>query len=121
MDIYAEIVLEHSKHPKNFGPLKNPTHVLKASNASCGDMIEFQLVVDDKGIITEVGWRGISCAISTASASVMSELIKGKSVTEAMKLKNSDLLEQLGLTEILPTREKCLHLPLKALDDLQKG
>lgn len=120
MDLYAEIVLEHSKHPKNFGALNNPTHVLKASNASCGDMIEFQLVVDDLGMITEVGWRGISCAISTAAASVMSELIKGKSVSDAIELSNSDLLEQLGLTEILPTREKCLHLPLKALDDLRK-
>lgn len=113
-DLYQEIVLEHAEHPHNFGALSGATHTVKDANASCGDLIELQLKIE-KGIITEVKWRGIGCAISTASASILTDLIQGKTLQQAKKLSTKDLLKEMGMTTILPTREKCVSLPLRVL------
>lgn len=113
-DLYQEIVLEHAEHPHNFGALSGATHTVKDANASCGDLIELQLNIE-KGVITEVKWRGIGCAISTASASILTDLIQGKTLKKAKELTTQDLLKEMGMNTILPTREKCISLPLRVL------
>lgn len=117
-DLYREIILDHAHNPRNFGQLDHPTQVEKDANASCGDMVEMQFLVE-KGKIIDVKWRGVGCAISTASASLISELVIEKSVKEAKKLTQKQLMDKMGLKEILPTREKCLLLPLRILAKLE--
>lgn len=116
-DLYQEVILDHAQHPHNFGSLEHPTYTIKDANASCGDMVEMYLIVKD-GKITDVKWRGIGCAISTASASMVSDLIKGKTPTAAKKMTKEYLMSEMGLDTILPTREKCLMLPLRVLQHL---
>ena len=116
-DLYQEIILDHAGNPRNFGTLAHPTHTVKEVNASCGDMVEIQLLIKgDK--IQDVKWRNVGCAISTASCSMVSELIKGKPAAFVKKLTEKLLLKKMGMDAILPTREKCLTLPLKALKTL---
>lgn len=116
-DLYQEIILEHAQHPHHFGELSNPTHKAKDANASCGDMAEFQFVIRD-GKIVEVAWRGVGCAISTASASILTDLVVGKTLKEAQAISEKELLGAMGIDAILPTREKCVILPLKILQKL---
>lgn len=118
-DLYREIVLDHASSPRNFGKLEHPTHTIKATNASCGDAFEMQFLVE-KGKIAEVGWHGVGCAISTASTSLLSELVLGKTVKEAKKITAKTMLAEMGLTKILPTREKCLALPVRILSNLEE-
>ncbi len=88
MDIYKEEVMDHSEHPRNQGSFDNISvkggqagQVLagRDSNASCGDMMQFQLRIED-GKIIEVKWKGVGCAITTASASKLSEHLKGQAL-----------------------------------------
>ena len=116
-DLYQEIILEHAKYPHHFGELQHPTHTLKGVNARCGDMLELQLIVVN-GKIQEIAWKGNGCAISTASSSILSDLIKGKTVVQAKKISIKDLLIEMGLKTIMPVREKCLTLALKTLQNL---
>ena len=78
-DLYQEVILDHSKKPRNFRELPNASRVAKGHNPLCGDRITLQLVVDENGVIQDVGFQGAGCAISTASASMMTEVLKGKS------------------------------------------
>lgn len=116
-DLYQAVILDHVDHPRNFGVLKHPTHTMREANASCGDMVEVQLHVKN-GKIVDVKWRGVGCAISTASMSMLSEMIKGKTIAQVKKITEPQLMKEMGLKEILPTREKCLVLPLKLLQKL---
>ena len=77
-DLYQEVILDHSKKPRNFRELPNASRVAKGHNPLCGDRITLQLVVDENGVIQDVGFQGAGCAISTASASMMTEVLKGK-------------------------------------------
>lgn len=117
-DLYQEIIMDHVNNPRNFGTLKNPTIVLKEANASCGDMVEIQFEIKN-GKILDVKWRGIGCAISTASTSMLSEMLIGKTISNAQKITKENLMKEMGLHEILPTREKCMLLPLKVIEKLQ--
>jgi len=113
-DLYQELILDHASNPRNFGELENSTQTVRETNASCGDMAEFYFVIQENRII-DVKWRGVGCAISTASSSVVSELVKGKTIQEAKDIRKEHILKELGMQEILPTREKCLLLPLRVL------
>jgi len=81
-DLYQEIILEHNRSPRNFGKLDNATHVLDGQNPVCGDHYKIYLRVED-GVIKDVRFQGAGCAISKASASVMTSMVKGKTVEEA--------------------------------------
>ena len=81
-ELYQEIILEHNKAPRNFGKLEQATHTMDGRNPLCGDHYKIYLQVED-GIIEEVRFEGSGCAISKASASVMTTTIKGKTVEEA--------------------------------------
>ena len=77
--------MDHNKNPRNFGILEHPSHHAEGHNPLCGDEIDLSLVIND-GIITDVKFKGTGCAISKASASIMTTLVKGKTITEAEKL-----------------------------------
>ncbi len=85
MDLYQEVILDHNRKPRNFGPLPDADHEAEGYNPLCGDQLKVYLRVAD-GVILDVHFDGSGCAISKASASLMTEAVKGKSVEEAEEL-----------------------------------
>ena len=78
-DLYQDIIMDHNRRPRNFGPVEHPTHKKEGYNPLCGDQIELELKIVD-GIVVDVGFTGVGCAISKSSASMMTEEIKGKTL-----------------------------------------
>ena len=113
MDIYREEILDHYKNPRNFGALDNPDRVGRAANSLCGDMVEIQLRLKGDRI-QDVKFRGIGCAISTASASMLTEVVRGQGLETIKKYDKNFVLDLLGIV-LSPTRLKCALLPLEAL------
>src|SRR5579871_6583276 len=85
-ELYQEVILDHSRHPRHFGALEDATHVGEGFNPLCGDKVKVYLVLDDSDRITDIKFEGRGCAISQASASLMTDMIAGRSVEEAQKL-----------------------------------
>ena len=81
-ELYQQVILDHNKSPRNFGELQGHTHSADGHNPLCGDQITIELIVDG-GIIKDVKFNGSGCAISKASASIMTTLVKGKTLEEA--------------------------------------
>ena len=81
-DLYQEVIIDHGRRPRNFGPLPDHNHHAEGFNPLCGDRLTLYLKVVD-GIIDDVRFEGTGCAISTASASLMCEALKGKSEAQA--------------------------------------
>lgn len=113
MSLYQDLILDHYRNPRNQGELKGATHEAEASNPTCGDKLGMQIFVKND-IIEGVKFSGSGCAISQASASLLTETIKGKSVGEALALEPKDVLELLGVT-LSPARLKCGLLSLETL------
>lgn len=115
MDIYKEEVMDHYEHPRNQGELKGED-VLgdEVNNASCGDFVHFYLKVENDKIL-EVKWRGRGCAIMTASASKLSEYLKGKMVQEIKSLSEEELAKNGVGFEVNPGRSKCLMMGVSAV------
>ena len=113
--MYQENILDHYKNPRNFGNIKNATVHHHEKNPLCGDEIDIYLIIDEKTKkIADVKFYGHGCAISQASASMLSEKIKGKPIAEIEKLTKEDILEMLGIP-ISPVRLKCALLSLDTL------
>ncbi|HUK28000.1 MAG TPA: SUF system NifU family Fe-S cluster assembly protein [Candidatus Acidoferrales bacterium] len=112
-DIYKDIILDYYRNPRNFGDLEKPDVRAKDSNPLCGDVIEMQLKVND-GKVEDVRFKGKGCAISQASASMLTELVKGKTLDQIKAMGKSDILQLLGI-DPGPTRIKCALLSLKVL------
>ena len=85
-ELYQDVILDHSRHPRHFGPLPAPTHTAEGHNPLCGDRVKIFLQVDDQDHIREVTFQGRGCAISVASASLMTDMVKGRTVAEAEQL-----------------------------------
>ncbi len=85
-DLYQELIIDHSKNPRNFRVIDEPDRVADGLNPLCGDKLRLYLKVDDEGIIRDAAFEGAGCAISTASASIMTTLIKNQSLEQAEKL-----------------------------------
>jgi nitrogen fixation NifU-like protein len=115
-DLYRDYILEHYRRPHNFGVLEEPSATFEGSNPLCGDRITMQLRVRD-GVVEEIGFTGRGCAISQASASLLTDEIKGKPVDRVVELGASDLLDLLGI-EISPARLKCAMLSYDSLQHL---
>jgi nitrogen fixation NifU-like protein len=113
-DFYRENILDHYRHPRNAGKLEHPTHSHEEHNPLCGDVIRIDLHVNEDNLIDEVAFTGKGCAISQASASMLTEMIKGKSLEEARQIGKEQILDALGI-EIGPVRLKCALLSLKVL------
>ena len=115
-DLYRDYILEHYRRPHNFGVLESPSATYEGSNPLCGDRITMQLGVED-GRVDRIGFTGRGCAISQASASLLTDEIKGKPVSDAAAFRADDLLDLLGV-EISPARLKCAMLSFDALQHL---
>ena len=90
-ELYQEVILDHSRHPHHFGELPGATHSGEGYNPLCGDKVKIYLIVGEDGKIAKVSFQGKGCAISQASASLMTDLLLGRSVAEATSLMNGFL------------------------------
>ena len=124
-DLYQEIILDHGQDPRNFGKCENHNKSAKGHNPLCGDKVEVTLLVDQDNMIKDIKFSGEGCAISIASASLMTEKLKNKSLNEADKIFNDftnlvkgkteeinlitedDSLYALKGVEAFPMRVKC--------------
>ena len=133
-DLYQDVILEHSRKPSNFRTLAGANRSAEGFNPLCGDKVSLGLRVDEGGVISDVGFQGSGCAISKASASMMTESIKEKSVDEARAMFESfrsmvtrapgeefeggeelEDLEMLSGVSEFPIRVKCATLPWHTL------
>jgi nitrogen fixation protein NifU and related proteins len=140
-ELYQDIILDHGRHPRNFRAIENPTHLANGHNPLCGDRVTVYLTLDGDSI-TDVSFQGRGCAISTAAASLMTEVLKGKTVDDARSLfaqfharvtggESTDLpeplademdrLEPLTGVKAFPARVKCATLSWHALEAALKG
>lgn len=114
-DLYREIIIEHHKHPHNAGVLENPDISHEEFNPLCGDRVRIDMHVQSD-VITDIRFQGRGCAISQASASMLTDEIKGKSLDEAKAFGKDELLDLIGIPlEHNPVRIKCALLSLKTL------
>jgi len=139
-ELYQQVILDHNKSPRNFKKLENANHIAEGYNPLCGDKINLYLIVEDD-VVKDVGFQGSGCAISKASASLMSSIVKGKTKKEAEelftkfhdlvtgKLNDDAAVEELGKLAVFsgvrdfPARVKCAslawHTLISALKDEQ--
>jgi nitrogen fixation NifU-like protein len=113
-DLYRDYILEHYRRPHNFGVLEDPTAKYEGANPLCGDRITMMLGIRD-GVVADVAFTGRGCAISQASASLLTDEVKGKPVEDVAKMTSADLLDLIGI-EISPARLKCALLSLDTLE-----
>lgn len=128
-DLYQEVIFDHNRRPRNYGPLVDANRNANGHNPLCGDVIQLHLKVKD-GVIEDVHFEGEGCAISTASASLMTEALKGRTEAEAQKMfegfhqmvtghgvpKEMGKLEVLSGVSEFPARVKCASLAWHTLN-----
>jgi nitrogen fixation NifU-like protein len=116
-DMYRQQILDHYKNPRNYGEIEDATVTHVGENPMCGDTIEMDIVLDDdEDTIERVAFRGDGCAISQASASMLSERLAGMSVADLREMDRDDITEMLGV-DISPMRIKCAVLAEKVAQD----
>jgi nitrogen fixation NifU-like protein len=113
-DIYREIILDHYRNPRNKGKLLESDVSVHDSNPLCGDEIDIHLKLEE-GRIKDIKFEGRGCAISQASASMLTEMVLDKPLNIVRDLAKQDILENIGLTNLGPARIKCALLSLKVL------
>jgi nitrogen fixation NifU-like protein len=111
--LYKEIVLDHYKNPLNFGTLDPADYTAEDSNPLCGDQIRIDLNVEN-GVVTDIKFQGRGCAVSMASASILTDMVLGQPLEEVRALTKDDLLEEIGIP-VTPARLKCATLGLNVL------
>jgi nitrogen fixation protein NifU and related proteins len=115
-DFYRELILDYYRNPRNFGKLDPHDIDAKDLNPLCGDEVEMQIRVSPgKDKIEEIKFVGKGCAISQASASMLTELAKGKPLDWVKGLSREDILKMLGTSDLGPARIKCAMLSVKVL------
>ena len=112
--MYREVILDHYKNQRNHGKLDPADFSFEDDNPLCGDRIRIDVRVGEDNKVKEVAFSGQGCAISQASASILTEHIIGKSLDEVKQLSKDDILEMFGI-ELGPVRLKCALLSLKVL------
>lgn len=113
-DLYREVILDHYKNPRHRGTLDPHDFSFEDENPLCGDKIRIDVRLDENQRVKEVMFSGRGCAISQASADMLTDSIMGKSLDEVKALTKDDILELLGI-ELGPVRLKCALLSLKVL------
>ena len=140
-ELYQDIILDHGRHPRNFRAQDKPTHVAHGHNPLCGDKVTIFLTLDGDRV-SDVSFQGRGCAISTASASLMTEILRGKTIDEAKALFRNfharvtggdppdvpdalvddiERLEPLTGVKTFPARVKCATLSWHAFEAALKG
>jgi len=112
--MYQPLLVDHYRFPRHKGEIENPHFSSQHHNPSCGDMVQFQGIVDTNGSISRISFNGHGCVISQATASLLSERVIGATVQHALTLKVTDIISLIEI-ELGPTRLKCALLPLQAL------
>jgi nitrogen fixation NifU-like protein len=116
-DMYRQQILEHYKNPRNYGEIEDPTFTHVGENPMCGDTIKMDVVLDDdEETIEGVAFRGDGCAISQASASMLSQELQGMAVDDLLEMDRDDIIDMLGV-EISAMRVKCAVLAEKVAQD----
>jgi len=111
---YSKKVVKHFLHPRNQGNMKNPDGIGEVRNISCGDVMWFYIKVN-KGKIINVKWETLGCAAAIAVSSMVSEMVKGMKIEDALKLTNKDVLKELG--DLPPLKVHCSLLGISALHE----
>ena len=93
---YTAKVIDHFTNPRNVGEIEDASGVGEVGNAKCGDIMKMYLKIDENDTITDVKFKTYGCGAAIATSSVATEMIKGKSVDEALRLKNQDVVDALG-------------------------
>jgi|SRR4030095_767111 nitrogen fixation NifU-like protein len=111
--LYSDILLDHFRHPRNYGSLVAPDISNEQFNPLCGDRVRIELKLK-RSIVTEARFKGDACAISTAAASLLTELVLGEDVEKLANIPDARLISALE-SNIKPARLQCALLPLQAL------
>ncbi len=119
-DFYKEYILDHYRNPRNFGRLDAPDATAEDLNPLCGDRLCFDLQVGPDGRVTDVRFTGKGCAISQASASMLTETLKGETLEDVARMSQDRVLENVGIG-ISPARMKCATLCLKVAKSAALG
>ncbi|PIN85229.1 MAG: SUF system NifU family Fe-S cluster assembly protein [Candidatus Diapherotrites archaeon CG11_big_fil_rev_8_21_14_0_20_37_9] len=121
-EIYSEIILDLYKNPPNKGELGNPEIYADGGNPSCGDQVKFYLIIKNN-TIQDIKFQGHGCAISIAAESLLTDMVKGKTINQTKKITSNDLFKELG--NIIQTRIKCALLGYsvlqKAIEEYEKA
>lgn len=138
-ELYQDVILDHSKHPRHFGPLPAATHHAEGHNPLCGDRVKINLIVDADGRIADIKFEGRGCAISQASASMMTDMVVGRTVAEAEKLMGGflrlvkgedatelkgddrEMLDVMAGVSAFPMRVKCATLAWHTMKSALEG
>jgi len=130
-ELYQEVILDHSRHPRHFGKLEHATNTAQGYNPLCGDRVTVYLIVGNDARIADVKFEGKGCAISQASASLMTEMVVGRTVAEVEKLMGGfvelvkgenvvDLSVMAGVSAF-PMRVKCATLAWHTMKSALEG
>ncbi len=111
--MYTEKVLDHFSHPRNMGEMESANGVGMVGNAKCGDIMQMFLKVNDEGVIEDVSFKTFGCGAAIATSSMATELVKGKTVEEALRLTNSAVVE--ALEGLPPQKIHCSVLAEEAI------
>ena len=113
-DIYHEMIIDYSRNPINYGKIEDHDVTFHDSNPLCGDSIDIDMKIDgDK--VSDIKFHGKGCAICMACSSVLTEIAKGKNITDVRNISKTDVLGELGLENLQAVRIKCALLSLKVL------
>ena len=111
--MYSEKVMDHFNNPRNMGEIENPKGVGTVGNAKCGDIMRIYLDIDDDGVIREAKFKTFGCGAAVATSSMATELVKGKTVQEALKVTNKAVME--ALDGLPPVKVHCSLLAEEAI------
>lgn len=111
--MYSEKVMDHFNNPRNVGEIENPSGVGTVGNAKCGDIMRIYLDIDEQGIIQDVKFKTFGCGAAVATSSMATELVKGKTVQEALKVTNKAVME--ALDGLPPVKVHCSLLAEEAI------
>ena len=111
--MYSEKVMDHFNHPRNVGEMENPSGVGTVGNAKCGDIMRIYLDIDDNGVIQDCKFKTFGCGAAVATSSMATELVKGKTVQEALLVTNKAVME--ALDGLPPVKVHCSLLAEEAI------